>query len=216
MKSYLNSINYCKKNILDLNKLEKFMPPEYFKQLRLNDNFLEWLGFEKKKKENSYFSENETFTVYNSDLINEIEIDYNSDFDENGERMLDEDFDILKNARILIEDEIENNFEKEYDVINEDCFRVVDTRGKSANSLKELIKSITENTVEKEIYVKNIWNLSKDDRICLYTRWVNLFRNYQYDQIKKLRPEFNESVNLLKQLRLQEDKDIMQNSIIGN
>ena len=161
--------------------------------------------------------EKPTYILYYNDLINEIEIDYNSDFDENGERMLDEDFDILKNARILIEDEnITNSFEEEYDVINEDGFRVVDKRGKSANSLKELVKSITENTVEKEIYVKNIWNLSKDDRICLYTRWVNLFRNYQYDQIKKLRPEFNESVNLLKQLRLQEDKDIMQNSIISN
>ena len=217
MKSYFENINYCKKNILDLNKLEKFIPPEYYVQLKPNDNFLKWLGFEKRKDENKSHLVNETNRNNNNDLINEIEIDYNSDFDENGERMLDEDFDILKNARILIEDEnITNSFEEEYDVINEDGFRVVDKRGKSANSLKELVKSITENTVEKEIYVKNIWNLSKDDRICLYTRWVNLFRNHQYEKIKMLRPEFKESVSLLKELRLQEDKNIMQNSFIGN
>jgi len=214
MKSYLNNLNYCKKNILDLNKLERFMPPEYYKQLTPNDKFLEWLGFEKKKKKNNDSSENEAFITSNSHLINEIEIDYNSDFDENNERMLDEDFDILQNTRILIEDEIENNLEKEYNVINENSFEEVDKR--DINTTKELIRNITENTAEKEIYIKNVWNLSKDDRICLYTRWVNLFRNYQYEQIKNLRPEFNESVNLLKELRLQEDKNIMQNSYIGN
>ena len=214
MKSYLNNLNYCKKNILDLNKLERFMPPEYYKQLTPNDKFLEWLGFEKKKKKNNDSSENEAFIVNNSHLINEIEIDYNSDVDENNERMLDEDFDILQNTRILIEDEIENKLEKEYNVINENSFEEVDKR--DINTTKELIRHITENTAEKEIYIKNVWNLSKDDRICLYTRWVNLFRNYQYEQIKNLRPEFNESVNLLKELRLQEDKNIMQNSYIGN
>jgi hypothetical protein len=190
------------------------MPPENYTQLTPNDTFLEWLGFEKKKKKNSDPSENEAFIVSNSHIINEIEIDYNSDFDENNERMLDEDFDILQNARILIEDEIENNFEKEYNIINEYSF--VEADKKDTNATKELIKNITENTVEKEIYIKNVWNLSKDDRICLYTWWVNLFRNYQYEQIKNLRPEFNESVNLLKELRLQEDKNIMQNSYIGN
>jgi hypothetical protein len=190
------------------------MPPEYYKQLTPNDIFLEWLGFEKKKKKNNDSSENEAFIVNNSHLINEIEIDYNSDFDVNNERMLDEDYDILQNARILIEDEIVNNFEKEYNVINENSFEEVDKR--DINTTKELIRHITENTAEKEIYIKNVWNLSKDDRICLYTRWVNLFRNYQYEQIKNLRPEFNESVNLLKELRLQEDKNIMQNSYIGN
>ena len=215
MKSYLNKLNFCKKNIVDLNQLEKFMLPEYYKQLKSNDDFLEWLGFEKKKEESNDPSENDEAMIFsNSDLLNEIEIDYNSDFDENGERMLDEDFVILKNARILIKDEIENNFEKEYNAVNQNDFKLDNKIG--TITTKELVKIITENTIEKEIYIINVWSLSKDDRICLYTRWVNLFRNYQYEQIKYLKPEFNESVSLLKELRLQHDKNIMQNSYIGN
>jgi hypothetical protein len=123
--------------------------------------------------------------------------------------MLDEDFDILKDARILVEDEIENNIENEYD---QNVFKLAD----ETITRKKLIKNITENTLEKEIYIKNVWNLSKDDRVCLYTRWVNLFRNYQSEQIKNLKREFDESVSLLKELRLQHEEHIMQNSYIGN
>jgi hypothetical protein len=123
--------------------------------------------------------------------------------------MLDEDFDILKDARILVEDEIENNIENEYD---QNVFKLAD----ETITRKKLIKNITDNTLEKEIYIKNVWNLSKDDRVCLYTRWVNLFRNYQSEQIKNLKREFYESVSLLKELRLQHEEHIMQNSYIGN
>jgi hypothetical protein len=70
MKSYLNNLNYCKKNILDLAQLEDFMLPKYYKQLKSNYNFLEWLGFE---KENEEISDSSAITSSNSDLTNDNE-----------------------------------------------------------------------------------------------------------------------------------------------
>ena len=271
IKNHLKLVSIGKRKIIPLHELGNVMQLKYYQQLKTEEGFLNWLGFEKKNQENnSSEQKEEKFNSTNDDsfrkvdnkgeainpIIENIEkitkkqveskkeenissnaantikfgpnntvtdedslSDYYDDKEEN-DRMLDEDFEIAMNTKILKIQEDENDFDlwkfkEKFNIINDDGFRKVGNKGVTINPIKEKIEKITKNQVEKEIYTNNLWSLSEDDRICLYTYWANLFRKKQNEEIKYLKPKYTESLKSLSELRLQEDMMIMQNALIG-
>ena len=239
IKSYAETARIRKKQIIFFDKLKPFMQPKYIQELKNNENFLIWLGFEKKedkKKSNDQNNQNQAVKfqdnieknnqysneIDSTNLIEESKIEEeDSDYDEeNAERMLDDDFFIDKNDRIFKNEQNENsidNLKKKFTAEKGDGFTKVGKGGRDVDPMKELSEKISTNTNEKDIlYSKSIFNLSQDDRISLYTFWANSFLKDQNNKLKDLKPKYNEAIKQLNELRLHQDKYIMQNSFIGN
>ena len=223
IKNHLKMVNFGKRKIISLHKLRNFMQSEYYQQLKTDEQLLKWLGFERKLEENnSIYQENTKKIIIeqNNTVIEEDSLsDYYDDKEEN-DRMLDEDFENSTNKTILKIHEDEDDFDlmklkEKFDIINDDGFRTIGNKGKTINPIKEKIEKITKNQVEKEIHTHDLWILSEDDRISLYTLWVNLFRKKQNEEIKYLKPKYIKSLKTLNELRLQEDMMIMQKAFIG-
>ena len=237
INTHFNMIEMANTGILKLNILQDIMEPYYYDQFRGSSvDLLDWLGF--KIIENN--DDDELASNFQIDLnnnqakidvdeeINEVSDDEYDDDDD--ERMLDEDFvfnqgtknpknlsgkvitDYIddKSTYCFTESDLQTSFNKKIT----DGWIEVGKKGKPNNSIKMLLKKITENTVEKEILTNNLWSLNSDDRICMYTRWVNLFKRRKTMEIQALKQQYNESFKILQELRLQEDRYIMQNAYI--
>ena len=232
--SYYKIIENSKKGILKLDLLRKYMETYYFDQLENDFKFLDWIFF------NSFFEKSELinefednfdnfdneqlldFTDESESLKNEnsqkepTDDDYDDeDFEkDNIERMLDnDDLDLIENLQIA-------KFLNK-DVFTQSDLQKIEHKIKAKQNAfikvidyKKLLKNIIENKNEKNIYTHDLWSLSIEDRICLYTHWVNMLRNDIFEKIQQLKPDLIDAVKNVTELRMQEDLYIMQKSYI--
>lgn len=64
--------------------------------------------------------------------------------------------------------------------------------------------------------VEDVWNLSEKDRWCLYRRWVCDARKRCHEAISDFQEMFDEKVDELKEVRRQQDYEILKNAdVIG-
>lgn len=75
--------------------------------------------------------------------------------------------------------------------------------------LAELLFNVT-------FQVEDVWSLSEKDRWCLYRRWVCDARKRCYEVISDFQVMFDEKVDELKEVRRQQDYEILKNAdVIG-
>ena len=64
--------------------------------------------------------------------------------------------------------------------------------------------------------IEDLWSLSEKDRWCLYRRWVCDARKRCYEAISDFQEMFDEKVDELKDVRRQQDYEILKNAdVIG-
>ncbi len=86
---------------------------------------------------------------------------------------------------------------------------------KYANDVKQHLKSITDNDGNfNDIVTYNVWMLELVDRIRLYKYWVNLYKDKCKKDIDGLQRQFNQTLNSLREMRMQEDRVVFENSLI--
>ena len=243
INQHLSKIDMSNSGILKLDLLRDFMHGEYINQLGGKSvELLNWLGFDLMENESTTLDNeigklnlnNDTETVMEEEEV-KIEIDEeidDIDIDEE-ERMLDVDLPFIDNSKTKNPKKItdisefisdsdkdmyyfsENSLQTLFSKIsNDEQWIEVGKKGKPNNSIKRLLKRITTNQVAKEILINDIWDLTHEDRICLYTHWVNQFKQAETMNIKFLKQTYKNSMDALSELRMQEDRFIMQNALI--
>lgn len=60
----------------------------------------------------------------------------------------------------------------------------------------------------------NVWRLDFEQRFALYLNWLEKFKEDEQKQIENLSKKYNETAVNLKELRMQEDRSIMQDALI--
>ncbi|CAF0906280.1 unnamed protein product [Brachionus calyciflorus] len=161
---------------------------------------------------------------------------------QNDERMLEDDFELNealdKNPQENNERPIYNNeilyVDKIYNIIIEDKKRksisknetnwfVIQDRKKVDSDFLELqqmlerifSRLLTERFDESKLKnIENIWDLSRRERFGLYLSWINEYYSIKKLEIQNLSNEYNQAVNVLQELRLQEDRVIMEEAYI--
>ena len=232
--SYLNEpINSIlnKDAILRFNILRDFINSNHYEQIKLysdslfnqndlDDDFclLEWLGF---------------FQDYEVSLEQETQIESG----EKDEEILDEsDNESLENERVLETDFRFKNILKKlnlgknkYLLNGTDITNMIDAYMKLKGNDCQTKKFNIENYLRTKTNmclkfseddflllqnVTNIWKLDYTQRFFLYINWLNTFLTKQQEEIYKLTIAYNQAASTVEELRLQEDKSIMEQALI--
>ena len=64
------------------------------------------------------------------------------------------------------------------------------------------------------VKVSNIWRLQIEDRYKLYNKWLIDYKISNQEEIDKLQDKYNKAALNLNEIRMQEDRSIMQNALI--
>jgi len=202
----------------------------------LNLSFLKWLGFFEKLVNVDYkkIISNEK----NQEIIdNDANDDDDFSDDEEYERILDEDeeiFEQIKKKKNTYKQVITNKSSDDYlgtylnkleetDLIiyeslliqieeaNNDGW-IKKSKSKKKSQLFKHILSFSKEKITSE--PSNIWRLSMEERYRLYNHWLLKFKLDCQVNVDKLEGEFNKSSASLNEIRMQEDRSIMQNALI--
>jgi len=161
---------------------------------------------------------------------------------ENNERMLEDDFDWIKeleNMEIMREKAFEelNSRQANSEIISfediEDFRKLLnigwnhwktiqskkDRRNKTSKSelyfLEMLEKNADKNIYEQNIHLEqNLNRLDYSERFLLYKSWVDKYKQIKQEEINKLIDDYNQAAQSLQELRLQEDRSILQDAYI--
>lgn len=96
----------------------------------------------------------------------------------------------------------------------ENSFENLDSSQKYRSILDYLKKIYNTNQSDRSLEFNDIWKINIEDRIQLYLSWVQDYRSSLEQKFYSLQKIFNQKALAYKNLRLQEDKIIMQNSFI--
>ncbi|CAF0742317.1 unnamed protein product [Brachionus calyciflorus] len=233
--NYLNEpintiLNY--NAILRINILKDYMNEKHHDQMimysdslfdknDLDNDFclLEWLGFfqdsqyslkqeEPSTSQINSITEEDQYDSDNEDLINQRVLESDIRF-KNIKKNLKN-----KNKYLLYENDISKMIDAfqilKNDQVKPEKFNIVNyLRTKTNESLKfsEEDFSLLENVI-------NIWKLDYDQRFFLYLNWLRKFLSQQEELIENVTLEYNKSASIVEELRLQEDKNVMEQALI--
>ena len=198
---------------------------------------LEWLGFFELHNINI---KNSSISRKQPDLLgqkmNEMslvthkqtEIDSEEEDDEySHERMLEQDFEDF--ARIKSSKPEKNNTNMNNSSWNilfqliemnaHDGWKIKGNNDKPKNIAKKSdahLRKIIGHTAKSAANMSsNIWQIAKEDRFCLYNKWLAEVKAPFHEFVSRYQSDYNKTVESLNELRMQEDREIMQsNSII--
>ena len=154
--------------------------------------------------------------------INEISNDENEENDEEDERKLEDDIEelenILENSQTLITD-TDFEFLDAKNILkiiepSEDGWKKA---GKKKSNLKPIyahMRLINSYTSQEPRLAKNIWDMPMKERYKLYNEWVQTYRNRIQQSLNSLQDDYNKSAAILRELRMQEDRWVMQEALI--
>lgn len=228
---------------------------------RSNNDYtlLDWLGFfDENKTSFLNFNEPDLSELYSEENsqqqiekdreeqniaeenLVETQMDNNDDDDaddkENDERMLENDFNIIKNSKsptidkrnynqlFISQEEIanmRNNYEMyKYGKKDSEGFQVQGGKKKNFQFKIEHINNYIEyifgfqNQNQNFSLVKNIWELNYRDRFQLYNQWFEMYKQKLETDMARLSQEFNLNSTTLQELRMQEDRSILNDALI--
>jgi len=81
-------------------------------------------------------------------------------------------------------------------------------------SIEKYLKNISKSNEPVEFTHQDIWSISLKQRFDLYMSWVNEYRKQIEKELNDLHKSFNKNALVYKEMKLQEDKAIMENSYI--
>ena len=232
----------CDEGLLKLKALAQIVPPQYLSQFSSDGQLLAWLGFTDLNALNESSSQNKEALVNNQEDFEEeqnteaaaaVDIEEeNEEDDDDEERLLDEDIIEVKASKKsnknnekdvgfktqvtdYIADKPELIFtEKEIkEIFNKNDSEWV-TVGSTQNNEIKYFKKILSYNADRDIMTHDLWCLRIDDRLALYKHWSNEFRNIFRETIETLKNEYNKISTEINELRMQEDRMVMQNSFI--
>ncbi|RNA29469.1 NFX1-type zinc finger-containing 1, partial [Brachionus plicatilis] len=175
--------------------------------------------------------------IQNNEQPNLAEPDSEEEDDNfNKERILDDNFDDFTSTKVLNLDTKELLKKEElYDMIKTYRYqmgyskegkwkvkkgkKVIDADFEKLETTLEKIFAKTSNQYSNNDLslienCPNIWRLDYTQRHLLYFHWVNKYKNEQEEKIKQLNNQYNNEINQMQELRLQEDRSIMQDAYI--
>ena len=166
----------------------------------------------------------------------EATVDIEEEEDDDEERLLDEDIiEVKASSKSNRKNEKDSGFktqvtdyiadkpeliftEKEIKEIyketnNNDGEWVTAKSGNSQNEVRHFKRILSYNR-ERDIMTNDLWRLRIDDRLALYKHWSNLFKSIFRENIDALKVDYNKITTEIGELRMQEDRIVMQNSFI--
>lgn len=219
IQNKMEKIRACEKGIVSLAYLMNHMKPEHKNELSTEKDLLIWLGFQSAYMYMPEYMNCAQLDEKRNEIFND-DTDIYSDGtdDENDERMLDdEDYD--PNIPILIDEEGNNEkiiIHSEKEIIEEFAEFNYDahTLDKSKKAIKNHINKILNCKMFNYFDTPSIWALEYEERILLYKYWVHDFLTKLKNEIKELKQQSCDYLNTLDELRLQEDRMVMQDALI--
>jgi superfamily I DNA and/or RNA helicase len=214
LNEQLSYIELSQQGVLKLKSLRRYMGEFYYNQFDESEfNFLKWLGFlsvdkiESNKKyskdQNASKNENNEYNVFDTNEETENE-------NENEERMLDEDFFIHSNNNEYNLLEIRNEIIFEENELDWICYETKSNNERTQSYFKKVIN----NQESMEILADSLETLKQEERIGLYSFWVSKYREDYNNEIENIKKFYNRKSNELNELKMQEDRIIMQNALI--
>ena len=85
-----------------------------------------------------------------------------------------------------------------------------DIAKKSDAHLKKIIGHTAKSATNMS---SNMWQIPKEDRFCLYNEWLSEVKAPYHEFISEYQSEYNKTVESLNELRMQEDREIMQSNL---
>ncbi|CAF1087216.1 unnamed protein product, partial [Brachionus calyciflorus] len=176
--------------------------------------------------------------VENSQIKKEEEkFDFNDDDSVNEQRMLEEDFINFQDLKL---EEFNFNFTgilnipeiyemikayKKLHGINESGWKIKKNKKSEdpdlvylEENLKNIFSHLTNRFDQDDLDLientSNIWRLTYPERYLLYLKWLNRYKADKQMQIQNLSNQYNQETNILLELRLQEDRSIMEDAFI--
>lgn len=232
LNKIISTTKLSEEGILKLSVLSKYASVEYMSQFSTDFELLQWLGFDEANFNSQVGQIDQVVNAVANMEIDDNEEDEDEenmddlemDDDENDERMLDDDFIVHSKSKtfksidvnqieyienkselIFTENDICKQFTSEWSIAGSK---------KNSNPVKNHFKKIITWPEHNDIVTYNLWRLNQAQRISLYNYWVFCFKADKDSIINQLKQQYDACSNSLQELRLQEDRSIMQNAYI--
>ena len=165
-----------------------------------------------------------------ANLINSIENDFTTNermLDDNIEEPISKKIEIFETNEIIKKEElyeIISKYKKSLGISENSWKMKKGNKSKNADQVKlehvlEKIysyahKNYTDKDFELIENCPNIWQLDYNTRYLLFFHWINKYKDAIEEKLKILNNYYNKEVAMLQELRLQEDRSIMEDALI--